>query len=84
MRCRNPRPFKLPAAVFCQTARMSLRANWLVALRAVLALASPFIFIPGNYRLLLFSVALMVITGVTDLLDGQIARHSGKTSAGVA
>lgn len=70
--------------MFCQTARMSLRANWLVALRAVLALASPFIFIPGHYRLLLFSVALMVITGVTDLLDGQIARHSGKTSAGVA
>ena len=70
--------------MFCQTARMSLRANWMVALRAVLALASPFIFIPGNYRLLLFWVALMVITGVTDLLDGQIARHSGKTSAGVA
>lgn len=59
---------------------MSLRANWLVALRAVLALALPFIFIPGNDRLLL-SVALMVVIGVTDLLDGQIARRSGKTSA---
>lgn len=60
---------------------MSLRANWLVALRAVLALALPFIFIPGNYRLLLLSVGLMLIIGVTDLLDGQIARRSGKTSA---
>lgn len=60
---------------------MSLRANWLVALRCVLTLALPFIFIPGNSRLLLFSLVLMAVIGLTDLLDGQIARRSGKTSA---
>lgn len=53
----------------------------MVALRAVLALALPFIFIPGKYPLLLASLALMAVIGVTDLLDGQIARRSGKTSA---
>lgn len=59
---------------------MSLRANWLVALRAALALVFPFVFIPGHAGWLWAAAALLLVMGLSDLLDGIVARRSGKMS----
>ena len=59
---------------------MSLRANWLVALRAGLALLFPFFFHLGNPSALAWALGLVAVMGLTDVLDGYFARRSGKCS----
>lgn len=59
---------------------MSLRANWLVALRAGLALLFPFFFRVGDAPGLWWALGLLAVMGLTDVLDGWVARRSGKTS----
>ncbi|WP_293913941.1 CDP-alcohol phosphatidyltransferase family protein [Deinococcus sp.] len=59
---------------------MLLKANALVALRAVLALLFPFFFRLNDAPALWWSLGLLAVMGLTDVFDGRVARKTGTTS----
>jgi len=62
---------------------MSLRANWLTLSRVLLALVFAWRFRVDDERALLTSLALLVLMGVSDILDGYLARRkNGGSRAG--
>lgn len=59
---------------------MSLRANWLTLSRVLLALLFPLTFRTGETPALLWSLLLLALMGLSDLLDGRFARrHLART-----
>ncbi|WP_027481379.1 CDP-alcohol phosphatidyltransferase family protein [Deinococcus pimensis] len=56
---------------------MSLRANWLTLARAVLALLFALSFRLSDVGALAWSLALLALMGLTDVLDGFFARRKG-------
>lgn len=58
------------------------RPNWLTLSRMGLALMLPFMFQIGNAGAIALSCLLLVLMGLTDLLDGHFARKYGLASRG--
>ncbi len=59
---------------------MSLRANWLTLSRFALGLLFAVCFRVGDTRALIVSLVLLVLMGLSDVLDGYIARRTNSGS----